>query len=250
MSMPTPPPPATPATKNAVGAEGPSAKISLFGSLQSKWRQISDSQRISRLQQCQVLQNILSECRQRNADPQRHDESRGRELRRKEREIQQMSNQSPSVANTVGDATTTTPADAETPTIENTPAGIRMLHYFQWRNLEEEDGAPVLGDARRLCTREEHAVWACRAVATACGPDLVQVKRCFDDQGPSILQHAAAYDKVSAVPSSSEGAKVHEIASSKSTSSSPPCLDVQSSLGSCVARGIDGLNQRIAEDKI
>jgi hypothetical protein len=247
--MPTPPP-STTATKDAVGAEGPSAKISLFGSLQSKWRQISDSQRIDRLQQCQALHDILSECRQRNADPQRHDESRGRELRRKEREIQQMSSQSPSVASTVGDATTTTAAASETPTIENTPAGIRMLHYFQWRNLEEEDGASVLVDARRLCTREEHALWACRAVATACGPDLVQVKRCFDETGPSILQQAAAYDKVSAVPSTSEEAKVRESASSTSSSSSPPCVDVQRSMGSCVARGIDGLNQRIAEDKI
>jgi hypothetical protein len=249
--MPTPPPPATTATKGAVGAEGPSTKISLFGSLQSKWRQISDSQRIDRLQQCQALHDILSECRQRNADPQRHDESRGRELRRKEREIQQMSSQSPSVENTGRDAATTTSAAAETPTIENTPAGIRMLHYFQWRNLEaEEGGASVLGDARRLCTREEHALWACRAVATACGPDLIQVKRCFDETGPPILQQAAAYDKVSAVPSTSEEAKVRESASSISTSSSPPCVDVQRSMGSCVARGIDGLNQRIAEDKI
>jgi hypothetical protein len=251
--MPTPPPPpATTATKDAEGAEAPSVKGSLFGSLRSKWRQISDAQRISRLQQCQALHDILSECRHRNADDQqRHNESRGRELRQKEREVQ-----------TEGDATTTTTtsaATAETPTIETTPAGIRMLHYFQWRNLEaEEGGASVLGDARRLCTREEHALWACRAVATACGPDLIQVKRCFDETGPSILQHAAAYDKLSTVPSTSEQAKVRESRSAAWSASSPPgrvpmsspCVDVQRSMGSCVARGIDGLNQRIAEDKI
>jgi hypothetical protein len=135
--------------------------------------------------------------------------------------------------------------------IETTPSGIRMLHYFQWRDLEGENPA-LFGDARRLCTREEHALWACRAVATACGPDLVQVKRCFDDHGPSILQHAAAYDKAPAVTSSGEDGKLHEGRSSASTSAStslPPCVDVQRTMGSCVARGIDGLNQRIAENR-
>lgn len=252
------------AASDPAKSQSPKAS-SLFGSLQSTWRQISDSQRIGRLQQCQALHDILSECRrQSNAvnSPRQHDAATRRDLRRIEREIQQhTSNESPPVSSAGGDAAASAAAKDTSPTIENTPAGIRMLHYFQWRNLEEQgdDGASVLGDARRLCTREEHALWSCRAVATACGPDLIQVKRCFDETGPSILKHAAAYDKVSAAPSTSEEAKLPvsgspTVSASSSSSGrvpvSPPCVDVQRSMGSCVARGIDGLNQRIAEDKI
>jgi hypothetical protein len=138
-----------------------------------------------------------------------------------------------------------------------------MLHYFQWRNLDP----PLPDRARETCAREEHALWACRAVATACGPDLVAVKRCFGARAPAeILGHRPAYDGFgeveetdppsgspppsSATPIQSRATKSPSVAPAVSQQQPPPpCAEVQRAMGKCVEEGVRDLNRRVEERK-
>jgi hypothetical protein len=137
-----------------------------------------------------------------------------------------------------------------------------MLRYFHWRNLD-----PLPHRARETCAREEHALWACRAVATACGPDLVAVKKCFDASGPAeILGHSPAYEDDNEGEAGESNSRSGSPRSSLATSIKsrpvgssslaltaqqppPPCAAVQRTMGKCVVEGVRDINSRVEERK-
>jgi hypothetical protein len=103
--------------------------------------------------------------------------------------------------------------------LEDFPMGIRMVRYFHWRDLQEENTP---------CLREEHAVWACRAVALQCGPDLVSLRDCFQRNGPDTIL-------------SQKNGTAYEGKSSDST-----CQELEATLGACVRRKAIALESRNA----
>ncbi|GAX17949.1 hypothetical protein FisN_18Hu159 [Fistulifera solaris] len=105
--------------------------------------------------------------------------------------------------------------------LEDFPLGIRMLRYFGWRHKDDPN-----------CVREEHALWACRAVALQCGADLVQLKNCFKDKGDDAIL--------------SETRTSYE---SKSDEDDFSCMDLQRTLGSCVLKKANALARRMDERK-
>ena len=117
--------------------------------------------------------------------------------------------------------------------IEEVSIGLRMMKYFGWRGLLQKvgkDGQPLVDS----CAREQHAVWACRAVATGCGKELSYLKRCFDQEGPiDILLHSqTSYES-----------------SPTSTNGNVPCESLQQEMGACVTKGAQELYQRRREDE-
>lgn len=109
--------------------------------------------------------------------------------------------------------------------LEDFPMGIRMVRYFDWRN--RNDGAD--------CVREEHALWACRAVGLQCGPDLVKMRDCFKQQQSLILQQTeTAYE-------------IKE--QQQETNKNLACFELQSQLGACVKQKATALEARMREKK-
>ena len=100
--------------------------------------------------------------------------------------------------------------------LEDFPEGIRMVRYFDWRNVHDYD---------EHCQREQHAVWACRGIALGCGGDVVRVCRCFQEQGPDTVldQCNSAYEN---------------------NNDTLPCADLQWKLGRCVAVEATKMEQR------
>jgi hypothetical protein len=135
----------TPPTNNASGGGG-----WIWDTFRSKF----DEQRISRLNQCRVLQDLLQECRRR--PPRRSFQADDSDLEKKKDESQHRS-------------------------LEDVPMGIRSVRYYQWRDMENYDTG---------CVREAHALWNCRGVALGCGKDCVALRRCLLKENPeTILAH-------------------------------------------------------------
>lgn len=123
--------------------------------------------------------------------------------------------------------------------LENSPPGIRMTNYFKWRDRHEYDAT---------CQREEHAVWACRAVALGCGADLTELRNCFNEiQGVgndgelanvgAVLKHKrTAYEigKKSKSASIEEGEEI-------------PCREIQERMGKCISDNSKALARRHLE---
>lgn len=145
-----------------------------WGWMREKWDTTMDEQRLDRLQQCQVLTEMLRDCRS-GTKNRRH--------------------------------------------LEDTPTGIRMVRYFDWRDVPG-----------RNCQREEHAVWACRAVALQCGSQLAVVKSCLDETGLEkvLTAERTGYEKAS------DTDKV-------------PCLTQQQLMGACVSQAAVELQTRQEE---
>lgn len=106
---------------------------------------------------------------------------------------------------------------------------------------------------RSSCAREQHAVWACRAVATGCGMDLSKLKRCFesvdnDNNTDENLQRLPQHIRVLTTPYTNYEGFVEEVASKDGTVVSLkqriPCHDIQRQLGSCVTASGRELLQR------
>jgi hypothetical protein len=133
--------------------------------------------------------------------------------------------------------------------LEDVPAGIRMVRYFDWRDVPDPH-----------CQREAHAVWACRAVALKCGKELIQVRDCFRNYGAmssgssgdhinnnnktAILNHrtgSAAYE-----PSDAVAVRGAADADATSDISMNPCAKVQQILGRCVSANAHALLERDA----
>jgi hypothetical protein len=156
-----------------------------------------DDQRLERLQYCRELERVLEQCRS----------------RRQGNHPQQQQQQSQEQGQEDG--------------IEGLSPGLRMMKYFGWRGmLKGEKPHPLATHIEASCAREQHSLWACRAVSIGCGKDLGALKKCFDHEGAEtiLVQPKTGYEESSS----------HEV----------PCRELQHALGSCVTDGAQKLFQR------
>jgi hypothetical protein len=186
------------------------------------WTDLHDRQRLERLQQCRRLQEHLTACQQQAAAA-----NTTKPLARK----------SPMKAGEVdGIAAVKEVAERD---IEHIVPGLRMMKYFGWRGIhksaqnDDEDNDKIKHVLDQTCAREQHALWACRAVAIGCGSELVQLRNCFDGEGamPVLTQPQTLYE--SPVGSGSKK-KLKKI----------PCGAIQQEVGQCVHKGMQALVQR------
>ena len=82
------------------------------------------------------------------------------------------------------------------------------------------------------CTRETHALWGCRAIALGCAPELVKLKRCFEDKLGTTNPPSMHYND-----------------SNGETLSLSCCGLEQKVVGDCVLRNWNELNKRIEKRK-
>lgn len=118
--------------------------------------------------------------------------------------------------------------------LEASPPGMRMVTFFRWRHVHDYDAT---------CQREEHSLWACRAVALQCGQELFALRECFSDkQGLCV---------------SGEPVDVGEILKHKRTAYESnkkikptdviPCREFQEKVGTCIAENSKALARRHLE---
>ena len=239
-------------TNSAQGDPGASSSWmpSWFASpsaLKDRFSEFDDKQRIDRLSACRDLDRILRDCRE------RHQEQEGKGSKTKKNNLYNSSKDP----------------------IESVSIGLRNMKYFGWRGIlsKKEVGAPSNDSGktkkqetaettitepdlsvfhpkiRSSCAREEHAVWACRAVATGCGKNLSELKKCFEevdntsssgDDESSLPQHI----RVLTSPYTNYQGIVERFAGGEGTSDNKdngatlqqiiPCHEIQRRLGSCV----------------
>jgi hypothetical protein len=101
---------------------------------------------------------------------------------------------------------------------------LRNIKYFDWRGIAKDH--PKI---EKLCTREEHLVWACRAVTIGCGRELGALKGCFQTEG--------------ALKVLSTDSTAYEYERSFSEQQ-VPCQNLQKALGKCVTTGAHELYER------
>ena len=215
--------------------------------LRERFQEFDDEQRIARLSECRKLDKILRDCRK------RHQPGKARSRYTKN-------------------------TDQDDP-IESVSIGVRNMKYFGWRgilkpptpstpkddpsangessgddNETNHDNNPDLSifhpKIRSSCAREEHAVWACRAISTGCGKDLAELKRCFDDVdqvdevetsgGSRLPQHirvlTSSYTNYQGIVEKVDGASAMK--------EQIPCHEIQRRLGSCVTENGKQLLER------
>jgi len=100
------------------------------------------------------------------------------------------------------------------------------------------------------CIREEHALWACRAIATGCGKDLVELRNCMKEYGTkSILRCRSGYEEHGSAGTTvavNDTAEKDRIAGDTSHSTpAVPCADLQRKLANCVGVEVRELQQRL-----
>lgn len=237
--------------------------------LQERFQEFDDQQRIERLSECRKLDKILRECRK------RHHPGKAKSRYTKN-------------------------TDQDDP-IESVSIGVRNMKYFGWRGILKSpspspspsqstpkdepsakgepsgadnetvhDDVPDLSvfhpKIRSSCAREEHAVWACRAISTGCGKDLADLKRCFDDVdqnsegetsgGSRLPQHIRVLMSsftnyqgiVEKIGQSSDATTNDNVVSMKQRI---PCYEIQRRLGSCVTEnGTRLLDRKQQRDRL
>jgi hypothetical protein len=174
----------------------------LSSSSSSSWldrfTNFQDTQRLERLQHCRKLEGVLASCQQQQQQQK-------------------------------------TQEDNQENGIESLSPGMRMMKYFGWRGilLKTED-ATVKQHIQHACAREQHAVWACRAVSVGCGKELGSLKHCFDDEGAHrvLISPETAYEE----KSSAAGAGSSKLLI--------PCPALQREMGDCVIAGAHALYGR------
>jgi hypothetical protein len=165
--------------------------------MSSTYQETIDEQRMERLSQCQVLAEILKACRSQQTD-------------RLE--------------------------------LEDVPMGIRSVRYFQWRDYQtppataKKAASSSTSPPPPSCLREEHAMWACRAVALKCGSELVRLRDCFHEQASASAVLEPPRGRRAAMPMTAYD--------SSSAVASLPCGDFQSAVGECVRRNAEALAER------
>ncbi len=216
--------------------------------LKERFQEFDDQQRIDRLSECRKLDKILHDCRKRNQP--------GKAKSR---------------------YTKNSPDNKTDDPIESISIGLRNMKYFGWRgilktpaptspdtdttnskNQESEpsktmetvrDG-PDLSvfhpNIRSSCAREEHAVWACRAIATGCGKDLSELKKCFDDVDNTDSAQVPQHVRVLTAPYTNYQGIVESVAGDRAASMKRqiPCHEIQRKLGSCVTENGKQLLER------
>jgi hypothetical protein len=161
---------------------------SLWNSIQTWWTGIMDEERLDRLHQCRLLEDIYGECQRSNLE-----------------------------------------FDPDRVHLEDIPIGIRQVRFFDWRDNHDFD---------RTCQREEHAIWACRAISLKCGTELADLKSCFDN----LSSRGGLNTKnPSTVLSRTETAYANPNAPDDL-----PCRSLQQKLGQCVSKNSKELLERQA----
>jgi hypothetical protein len=184
--------------------EDHSSSGAISSTMDSWWSwfsKVQDDQRIERLQRCRELQDVLVNC-----------QSQPRNSK----------------------SATTSVANKYNPTsIESFSGGLRTMKYFGWRGILQQEELPerVQTAIIKSCSREQHALWACRAVAVGCGKELGALKAGFDQLGEFgvLFEQRTAYE-----PSNHTEEQLAQI----------PCAHLQSALGTCVQTGANGLLER------
>lgn len=192
------------------------------------WNDLHDQQRLERLQQCLRLQEQVAACQQQAAAVRNNTKPLARKTPMKG-------------GGEDGIAAIEKEAERD---IEHIVPGLRMMKYFGWRGIhksaqnDDEDNAKIKNVLDQTCAREQHAMWACRAVAIGCGSELVQLKNCFNAEGamPVLTQPQTLYE--SPVGSGSKK-KLKRI----------PCGAIQQEIGQCIHKGTKELVQREAVRK-
>lgn len=206
----------------------------------SKVLKFSDDQRCQRLQACQDITKCVQNCLQR------------------QREALSLND-----GNAKSDMVRTEVLD-----IESCVSGIRMMKYFHWRESEaygnekapptpstKEDGelTNTMDNSMNnenttttpigvpTCAREVHAQWACRAVALACSPHVIQLRDCFEEIGDK--------DEILSVPYFGYTDTSTTITADPGTMKRIPCREIQANLGKCVAERAAELEQRVSQRK-
>jgi hypothetical protein len=130
-------------------------------------------------------------------------------------------------------------SDSPDDPLETMSPGLRTMKYYGWRGiLKRENIDPLIHQhIQSSCSREQHAVWACRAVATGCGYELSMLKTCFDNHNNEydiLTTPITRYDSPEQPPSTSSSAPLRQV----------PCEDAQRILGTCVTANAKKLLQR------
>jgi len=77
-------------------------------------------------------------------------------------------------------------------------SGIGSMHPSEYQKDTSKgtssSAASVDASPSMSCSREQHAVWGCRAMALGCASDLVQLKKCFKENLGTTNPQYFAYD--------------------------------------------------------
>ena len=211
-------------------AEKPSSSWS-YESLMNWWKDLHDEQRLERLQQCRQIEQVLKECQQK----QNHRAQEKVSFWKKSKK-----------ADTQPDA-----SDADNQ-IESIVPGLRMMKYFGWRgiNSHADDGDDQqVQDISSSCAREQHALWACRAVSIGCGNDLSRLKKCFDsDTNQDGNDHDHEEGGRRRIPKVLQNPSIAYEPKSQRDIDEATCGDLQAILGKCVGQGAQELYERTKKD--
>lgn len=115
--------------------------------------------------------------------------------------------------------------------LEDFPLGFRSVKYFHWRRPPADDeSAPDGLTSDPNCLREQHALWACRAVSLKCGTPLVELRDCFrqHDTASLLKSPGTAYEP------NKKGVDTSLI----------ECAAFQQAVGTCVAANAEALFER------
>ena len=213
----------------------PSSSSSSSSSIWSRdyWTGLMDQQRLERLRQCYALNAILKACE--------HDHHRHTKHQHTKKEK-------------TGSSKDTHQKEGGIPKLDEVGGGIRMLHYYGWRQTQQhmmqqqqhsnsKNSTPAAAAAAATivhqpgCIPERHAVWACRAIALGCGKELNVMKTCFDDHTAEVLsERKTAYEQADK--------KDDHNSNSNKRPRAIPCADFQKAVGKCIQESTTGLTQR------
>ncbi|GKY92053.1 hypothetical protein MPSEU_000176800 [Mayamaea pseudoterrestris] len=212
--------------------------------LWTSFESASDQQRLERLEQCRVLEEILASCRRQQQQQQQQQQNVKADSQRNNGSWfwPFTARQASIIATDTATAEQACDISQQSPlSLENTSAGVRMLRFFHWRELPSD--FPLHQTA---CLREEHALWACRAVAVGCGKPLTKLRDCFDKQGASnvLLVAEASRTNPKRAAASNTTNTCYE---SENANANQPCHDMQRAVGTCVASNLYDLQQRVAQ---
>jgi hypothetical protein len=206
----------TETASTTIGVTSTNPISSFFNNVKDQLIDIVDEQRIERLQHCRIIEDVYNECRRFN------------KLVKQQQQLQLQP--SPDTATTL----------KRTMHLEDFPPGIRILKYYDWRNMHDYD---------HKCSREKHAVWACRAGALQCGAHLVQLRNCFNSAvtpPPGVVDPISMNNKdygavLNVASTAYEPSKLKQ---SNSNADTIPCREFQENMGLCIATNATALAER------
>lgn len=183
---------------------------SYLNAVKNQLHDMGDEQRMERLQSCRTIEEVHKDCRRFNKLVKQKQQS-----------------------------STTTEDDStlkRTVQLEDVPPGIRILKYYDWRNIHDYDHS---------CIREKHATWACRAGALQCGAELVQLRHCFNvavvpPEGVTDPNNKN-YGAVLSISNTAYEPSKHKHTVNLDTI---PCREFQEKLGQCIAKNATALAER------